>query len=262
MPASQLRVTLPGAEGSADASRALKVLTRVVELLETADRADAGQRPTTWGIADLRMGSVVMTTAPTTAAPAEYVDRLFALIVDGLAEAEAREGIPDSWDPDVAERGAELAHLLSADPRQALLVEALDGGTVVRRAVVTRAAERHLRQGISVSATSIGSVVGRLDSASYSRHEAGLKPEDGSARVAVRFSTEHVDIVREAWGKRVEVSGLLSHDSADRIVRVRMRRIDVLAEEHPPLTDLVGLDPDFLGGMDPDDYLREIRGAA
>lgn len=30
--------------------------------------------------------------------------------------------------------------------------------------------------------------------------------------------------------------------------------------EPPPLTDLVGMDPDLTGGLSPDEYLRQIRG--
>ncbi|WP_247657471.1 hypothetical protein [Micromonospora sp. U56] len=91
---------------------------------------------------------------------------------------------------------------------------------------------------------------------------SGGSPREATASERQRHSAHasQTDEIRAALGKRVEVGGRLARDIEDRPVSVKMRSLEVLHEA--PVTDLIGLDRDFTGGVDPMDYLREIRGAS
>ena len=140
-------------------------------------------------------------------------------------------------------------------------LELLKEGRSCREVIVSPAAERHLTAGLR--RRSIGSAIGNLDSASLRhRREAGLRLERTGDWVPISFDAKDVDVVRNAWGRRVEVSGVLERDADHKLIRIKMQRLEILGDrgDSPPLTDLVGLDEDLTGGVEPSEYLREIRG--
>ncbi len=266
---TELRVTLPGPEGSADARRALAVLDRFLTLLTRLEDATL-KRPTSrdhtsWSFTEVRLGSLVTTLAPNRladGATSVTIKELAGTTIMGLATAEDQEGLPSGWTLQAARSGADLAQLLGLVVSDGMVVELLeDGEPRGPRAMVTRQAAENLAAAVRTRRHSIGSVVGRLDAISvHGRREAGLWHERTGDRIAVTFDSSQTDEIRSALGERVEVAGRLTRDAEDRPVSVKMRSLDVL--QGAPVTDLIGLDPNLTGGMDPVDYLREIRGAS
>jgi len=233
------------------------------ELRQRAARADDRS---TWGITAIELGSLVTTLAPNRVRPGGTVatlDRVADTAVTGFAEAEERECLPTGWDGKTAKAGAELAHMLGALATHGMVLELLDGGHIIRSVTVTRATAEHLSAATKKRRQSIGSVIGKLDTVSvHHRPTAGLWHERTDERIEVTFTKAQTDEVTAALGKRVEVAGLITRTVDDSIVSIRMRSLETLLDTGPRLTDLVGLDPDFTGGMEPPDYLREIRGAS
>ncbi|MEW2384503.1 hypothetical protein AB0873_20765 [Micromonospora sp. NPDC047707] len=266
---TELRVTLPGPEGSADARRALAVLDRFLTLLGRLEDATL-KRPvsrdhTTWSFTDVRLGSLVTTLAPNrlaSGATSVTIKEIAGTTVMGLATAQHQEGLPPGWTLQAARAGAELAQLLGLLVSDGMILELLENGKPQGpRVMVTRQAAENLAAAVKTRRHSIGSVIGRLDAISlHDRREAGLWHERTGERIAVTFDPSQMDEIRAALGKRVEIAGRLTRDAEDRPLSVKMRSLEVLQDA--PVTDLIGLDPNLTGGRDPVDYLREIRGAS
>ncbi|MBN1172481.1 MAG: hypothetical protein JXA67_09945 [Micromonosporaceae bacterium] len=268
---TELRVTLPGSGGSADARRALAVLDRVLIVLGRLEDATLPQRegpsePTRWAFTYLTLGSVQTVLAPSLprrGATTASLDQLMATTVEGFAVAEEHDGIPHRWDQATATAAVDLAQLLGLLPADGVELAILRDRQPVREVTITRRAGEHLREGLSIRRVSIGAIIGRLDTIScHSGYTAGLWPVRGGRRVEVIFDKKHLEAVHQVWGHIVSVSGRIERDCEGRPLRIRLRHLERLPETAPPLAQLVGLDPNLTGGQDPDDYLEEIRGAS
>lgn len=269
---TKLRVTLPGSEGSGNARAALVVLERFLEMLgfledsEIKKPAARADDRSTWGITAIELGSLVTTLEPNqirSGSTVATLDRVAGAAIEGFADAEQQEGLPRGWDGKTARAGVDLARKLGLLSTNGMVLELLDGDRVVRDVIVTRQAADHLSVALEQRQHSIGSLIGRLDAISVHRGlEAGLWHERTGKRVKVAFSKAQTEEVTSALGKRVEVAGSIARTVDGEAVDIRMRSVEVLAEGRPPVAGLVGLDPDFTGGMEPKDYLREIRGAS
>jgi hypothetical protein len=136
---------------------------------------------------------------------------------------------------------------------------------MVREVAVTRRAGDHLTAALNVRRFNVGSVVGKLVGVNtHKRRVARLWLEHPSCSVEVLFSEEQFEPIRAGLRQRVMISGEVERNAAGAPIRVRMRSLEVLPSlaDTPPVTDLVGLDPDLTGDAPAADYLREIRGAS
>jgi hypothetical protein len=271
---TELRVTLPGPGGSADARRSLGVLEQVLSLLgELEDAAlnkparQATER-TTWGVSDVRLGSIIMTFAPNTpkrGATTRVLADVLTHAVDGFAVTEEREGLPAGWDLRAAATAAGLTQALGLMASTGMMVELLNDHQVQRSVTVTRRSAENLNATLRVRRESIGSVVGTLESVSVRnrRREAGLWDEVTGQRVALSFDAVQLADVKAAIGLRVEVSGRIVRDVEDRVLSLNMRSLEVLpGTSESPATGLVGLSPDMIGDRTPEEHLKELRGAS
>lgn len=259
---AELRVTFLGEHQ--DARKAVAALRKLVDVVAAAEAAGAGRGPRIgWRFSRLGLGSVVSGIAPATAGREGEAGDLFAQVVQGFGDAEEREGMPAGWSVELARRARDL---IDAAEHHEMRLEALRQDGAVGTVRVTMAARRHLDAGLAQGARdSIGSLIGQLDAVSlHEKQEARLWPERGGPSVPVQFTDEQLPAVRDHLGARVEASGRLRRDAAGRPLSLRLRRLERLPtwEESPPLTDLIGLDPDFTGGKSSVEYLREIRGEA
>lgn len=257
---AELRVTFLGEHQ--DARKAVAALDKLLRVVTTADatRRKSG-KPAAWRFSRLALGSVAAGIAP----PSGDSDAatLFDQIVAGFGEAEEREGIPAGWTSALARTARDL---IDGAENHEVQLEALRDDQPVRSVRATIVARRHLDAGLTRGhRDSIGSVIGHLDSISvHDKNEARLWPERGGPPVLVRFSSDDLDCVKSYLGERVEASGRLRRDQAGQLVSVQLRTLERLPsiDDSPPLTELIGLDPDFTGGVSSAEYLREIRGEA
>ncbi|MCM4077458.1 hypothetical protein [Paractinoplanes hotanensis] len=270
---TELRVTLPGPEGSADARRSFAVLEQVLTLLgELEDRAlnkPSGRADdrTTWGISELYLGSLVTTLAPNEpkrGATSTVLDGVLAHAVRGFEATEEQEGLPEGWDVRAARTAADLARMLGLMKAAGMKVELLQDKQVKRTVTVTRRSAENLNATLKVRRESIGSAIGTLDTVTlHGKREAALWEERTSTRVVVHFGADDLETVRAALGQRVEISGRLIRDFGDRLLAVRMRSIEVLPNAaDAPVTGLIGMSPDMIGDRSPEEHLEELRGAS
>lgn len=270
---TELRVMLPGPEGSADARRAVRILDKVLELLNEIDQAavrrTANAGTTTWGFTHLALGSVDTTIAPTRPARGRELaeaERALYRVVHGFRDAQEAEGIPAGWTPKAARLGAEIGRMIGGTVSTGLLLGVHRDGKPVSEITVTRAAGDHLIAALRTKRRSIGALVGTLESVSvHERNQAYLYlPPARRQSVPVVFRRDQFEQIRAALGKRVMISGILERGAQDIPTKLDMRQIEILPDVGgvPALGDLAGHDPDFTGGLDPADYLRELRGTA
>ncbi|MER7164482.1 hypothetical protein ABT336_00165 [Micromonospora sp. NPDC000207] len=263
-----LRVTLPGPDGSADARRSIGVLERFLTLLgrleDTVLDKESSTDHTAWGITDVRIGSLVTTLTPnrlSEGATSVTMKQVAGNVVAGLAQAEEQEGLPPGWNVKAAQAAVDLAKPLGLLAADGMVVELFHDGALTQRINVTRQVAENLSAALKVRRQSIGSVIGTLDSIYlHGQRRAGLWQERTNRRLEVTFTTAQTDQVRAALGHRVEVAGRVIRAIDDSLVSVKMRTLEVLG--HGAVSDLIGLDLDFTEGVDPVDYVREIRGAS
>ena len=157
----------------------------------------------------------------------------------------------------------DLAQALGLLTEDGVLLRLLRDGAQVREVTITHRASENLRSalGVGVRRVSIGAVTGRLESLSGRNGlMAGVWPDRGGTRVDVRYTEEQIPQVRAAWYRRVSISGRLERDAAGRPVRIRMRSLEILPTEAPPLVGLIGMDPTLTGDLDTAAFLDQIRG--
>jgi hypothetical protein len=259
---AELRVTFLGEH--LDAHKALAGLNKLLQVLAAAEGiGNRGAKRISWQFAHLGVGSVEAGIVPLELPPGHEVQAAFAHIVDGFAEAEEREGVPAGWTEDLARYARDL--IGDADV-EGLILEMRRDGKADRRVRATRTARNHLDAGLRQGhRESIGSLIGHLDSIHvHDRYEARLWPDRGGPPVLIRFDSDLVEHVKDHLGTRVEASGRIRRDGAGNVVSLKLKDLERLADfdDSPPLSDLVGLDPNFTGGKTAVEYLREIRGEA
>lgn len=260
----ELRVVLPG--DRVDARKAAAELGQLLKVISSLEATTSDGGRSTWRFSHLGVGSVeagIAVLAPRPGASEHDVESVLPQTLVGFREAEQHEGIPDGWTAELVTLACDL--LKDIDPG-GLDLELRENGRVVQAAHITDTARRHLEAGVEKEyRDSIGSLTGQLDTVTvHNKFEATLWPEQGGASVRMRFDADLVEVVKSHLGRRVEASGWIRRDQDGRVVQLKLRDLQGLPtfEESPPLTELVGLDPDFTGGLSAADYLREMRGEA
>lgn len=270
---AQLRIKLPGSEGNGNARRSLAIVGKLLHLLgqleDEAVRAGRGGRQrTTWAIRNVKLNSLDLTLAPNRLGDDVTLDLIADIgdwAVDGFAVAEIEDVLPEHWTPAAGSTGIDLGKDLGLLPSDGMELSYVVDGQVRHEVVVTRNTAEHLIAATKRKSTELGSVIGRLDTAStHSNLVAALWTDLHGERVEVRFAERDKEVIRAAWDKRVEVVGLITSNAWGRPTSIGMTGLEVLptVEESPPLTDLIGADPDMTGDLTVEEHLERLRDAS
>ena len=269
----ELGIRLRGTVADLDAQRVLRDLTHLITLLGLLEDAQLHKDriPTsrsTWSFNALGLGSVDAVIAPLEprgGANFEVLDHVPELFVSGFEGVESAPVVPPAWDSR-AMREAELAtRSLGVSADRGMVLRLLVDGEVRRTVEVTHRAFTNARTALRTRYTSLGSVIGTLDSVSVHKSKrAGLWTDRGGRRVEVRFDPEHLDDVASLLGQRVEVWGRLSRNADDQVLSVQARRFSGLRRpsEGRRLAELRGIAPKLTGGEDVERYLEHLRGTS
>lgn len=115
---------------------------------------------------------------------------------------------------------------------------------------------------IGYSYKSFGSVEGTLEMISIHK-PARFNVYHSVSLHAVRCNLKEEDIekVKEALGRRVVVSGLVSYNTKHEPKRVEVEELEIIPREDelPTIDDFIGSDPDYTGEMTTEEYIRSIR---
>ncbi len=259
--------------GSVDAQRVLRDLSHLITLLGLLEDAQLRKdRPpasrSTWSFTALGLGSVDAVLAPLDprgGADLTVLDRVPELFVAGFEVVESSARVPADWNTRVIREAGLATRNLGTDSAHAMVLTLLVDGQPQRSVEVTHRASVNARTAVQTRFSSLGSVVGTLDSISvHNRKRAGLWTARDGRRVEVTFEAEHLDDVASLLGRQVEVWGRLSRNADDQVLAVQARRFIGLRRpgEGRRLIELRGIAPNLTSGEDVDHYLERLRGTS
>ncbi len=268
----ELGIRLRGSVADLDAQRVLRDLSHLVTLLGLLEDAQlqtdrASALRSTWAVSGLGLGSVKMSLSPLEprgGADFPMLEHVPELAIAGFEAVERTPRVPDSWNTRIVLEAERATRHLGTDSAHALVLTLLVDGEERRSVEVTRRASTNARTAIKARSSSLGSVIGTLDSVSvHKRKRAGLWTARGR-RVDLRFDAEGQEEVASLLGQRVEVWGRLSRNLDDDVLSIQARRFFGLQQpgQGRRLADLRGIAPGLTGGQDVDLYLERLRGTS
>lgn len=267
----ELKIQLRGRPGDLDAQRVLRDLGKLVDLLGLLEdarlrRERKAESRSTWSFTSLGLGSIEAVIAPLEprgGASFEVLEHVPEMAVQGFEHVEAAPRVPDGWSDGALRSAAQATQNLGADAAQAMVLTLLVDGRPQRTVEITHRASVNLRAARKAYYSSLGSVIGTLDSVSvHRRNRAGLWTDRGGRRVEVTFRNDQQIEITSMLGRRVEIWGRLSRNASDQALSVQTRSITPLRSpaQARPLSELRGIAPDLTGGAEVSEYLERLRG--
>jgi hypothetical protein len=134
---------------------------------------------------------------------------------------------------------------------------------------VSEPVREHAREAVHGAETSLGSVAGWLDQMSARRFGKGIlavslfDPLTHRAVAGLVPSAMEPE-VQQLWRRRVLARGRVTRNKRGQAVRIDIEAFELLPQDdrdRAPVDELLGIDPDWIGGQDVDEYVREARRA-
>lgn len=255
-----LTLKIEGPPGRVPATALASVLTETLAILEDLRRSVARGEPVTWYVTDLKMGSAeaALSAADTTEAPF----RLCHELVAGMAVAEAGEALPAYFSDASLRRLRRMARPLGTQDARYLDARVSQNGTS-ESARTTKISSDNIEKLRSPRSRALGSITGVLDTISTRTRSKSQRLQfqvfDPVSRrpVTCHFPKERTESVKDALDRQVVVRGTVVRNATGQPVRVDDAELEVLTEA-PPLVNLVGIDPDFTGGLSLHEYMERL----
>ncbi|MDA8369797.1 MAG: hypothetical protein M0026_07980 [Nocardiopsaceae bacterium] len=270
--ALEIRI-VPDAE-MAEFQRVQQVFTDLRSALDEIDRVYLpvrSPRPV-WRLLSLNSGDgefrVRLTATGTKRRPAADLLRPVKALVDGVAHLHDVPEVPRFY---MANTVARIAHAgrVGRGVREVSVAEV--NGRVGPHVAISRPVVTNARQAVQERQQSYGSVSGILETLSSGRERRQGKGGsihvgifDPDARSAVRGEVPpDLEVqLRDLWAHRVLAGGVVTRNQRGQVISIRVDRLEQMPEDdsaRASVAELLGADPDWLGGQRVDDYIREIR---
>jgi hypothetical protein len=271
MATTGLEVRLTEGRERAEVGRFTRTLDEIVLSLREIDRAylRRGTRAT-WVLADLDHDQnelVVRLEARPSTRNRTVEDMLKPVdaFVDGAALLSEVPEVPEYFTSSTVTRLASLA--APRDGVQHVSVAPYNGSRT-RSVALSDSVQKNATEAVRAYEIAYGSVAGVIDLLDSGRRRGGnlrLNIYDIQNRQAVQGSipASYAEDLRQLWRHRVLVGGIIKRNSRGQAIRIDVDRILSLPESdetRPSTEQLLGIDPDWLGGRSVDDYIREVRG--
>jgi hypothetical protein len=261
-----MELTVEGQLGEMSFDATARLLVKVGELLASADQAaHAGKRSFRAVVSDIHGGSVVaaIDLLEVEDAGAGEPERVALTVINGVgALTEDDPHIPAGFDVrTVKALGAVSRNLDRSMPRAHLRL--IDGSVRAEPVVIERSLAAKASLATRARTTVWGALEGSIDLVSLrGKPKFGLFERLERRPVTCLAPPDVVEVARDALGRRVLVTGMLSLNAQDQVVSISAESIEVLPEDSqlPRVAQFAGRFPDHLGGHDPVEYVRELRG--
>lgn len=257
VPESRLSVKVDGQVGEISADAFFSIARRTLNLLRELDRAARGEeaRQTKWAVVELTTSSLCVAFAPV----GQQILAPITDLVEGVRVLETEAVIPPSFTPDSLSAVRKLCDNLGKEGVAGINFAAINGRE--RRAKLRPAVRVNAEAAATVQSTALGSVEGVLDVLSV-RRAPEISLRDVATRRAVRgrVDRELLERLKDNFGERVRVWGLLHRNSNGQPVRIQVEDFEKVAEsERVTIEEITGIAPWWTGGKDSVDAIREIR---
>ena len=265
-----LEVKIRAVQGHVELARLTTTLNQVRLALGEIDHAYVlrGSRPR-WVVDSLRDGPgflLVRVTAVSSArrqlgsvlAPVEA-------LVSGVESLTSIPEVPQYYSDKTVERVIKIGE--PGQGVQEISLAAVNGSS--NYVPLSEGVLQNAQRAIRAATTSLGSVGGWLDQISARRAARGVITVGLYDPLTKRAVTGSLpmwmeDEAKGYWRHRVLAVGQVTRNERGQVVRISIERFEPLPESdeaRAPVRELLGIDPDWLGGQSVDEYIREARRA-
>jgi hypothetical protein len=243
-----------------------QLLDQVVLALEEIDRfALPGIARLDWTVDDLSSnGSLRSVITPRRVPPRRPPGTAPVPVtgfVTGVQFLHSVPQIPQFFSPITVQRVEHIGKALAVPGVK--IVRITNQASRLDRAIVDSETVDNARRAIAVSQHAFGGVQGRLDVLN-ARPRGGPRAQvllEGTRRaVTLRAAPDQIDLLREAWGKRVRAAGVLMRNSSGQPIRLDLTELQIIDEREPTSAwEILGLGPDWTGDLTTDEFIRQAR---
>ncbi|MEU6398625.1 hypothetical protein ABZ867_16845 [Streptomyces cinnamoneus] len=267
---SALEVRIAPTSRRLDLRTYTQILNEVRMSLEEVDRTALPVRSPRlrWAIEDMTMESYVRIVLVPAIVPAKRTLQSIATplhgFVDGIDSLTESPRIPPFFSERTVARVGHIGKHIGPGGVEQVAVTSLNGDR--HTAVVDEGTVSNAAQAVLPAKSAFSSVTGTLDVLS---HTKGSAPRalirDPRTRHAVRVAahSEHSEILRNAWGRRVVASGVLQRNSEGQAVSLQMTDLEILPDSQSQIdpADILGVNPRITGDLSTAEYLKQVRSA-
>lgn len=221
-----------------------------------------------WAIKGMTMGRDIRIILVPAIVPAKRSLQSIAAplngFVDGVEMLTESPKIPPFFSERTVARVGHIGKHIGPGGIEQVAVTSLNGDH--HTAVVDEGTVTNATQAVLPAKSAFSSVTGTLDVLSHSR---GSSPRalirDPRTRHAVRVvaHSDHSEMLRSAWGRRVIASGVLQRNSEGQAVSLQMTDLEVLPDPRGPIdpASILGINPRITGDLSTEEYLKQVRSA-
>ncbi len=270
MATTGLEVRLHEGRERAEVGRFTRTLDEIVLALREIDRVylQRGTRAA-WILTDLSRdkGDMVVRLQARPSAQKRTADDMLLPVrafVHGAERLNEVAEVPRYFTSKTVERMAELSE--SKKGVQTVSV-ALFNGEVGQHVQLSDAVHDHAREAVRTHEISYGSLTGVLDALAANHRQLGATRVTiytaGREAVAGNIADGMAEKVRALWQHRVLAGGKIWRNQRGQAIRIEIDRLEPMPENNagrPNSKELLGIAPDWTGGIDVDEYLRNLRG--
>ncbi len=261
MAVSEVTLTIGPEVGDVPVRQFLDAVGHSLTILRELDSAISMKRAGTlrWVLGRLSLGSPATVTLKGIAEPEgpDLGPEVARSYVDGLMQLETEGIAPPSFTDEALRAAAELSRVRPG-PEGRIRVQAFD-----KTVIITERVSANVGELLPKTFTTTGSVEGRLETATiHDRNYFRVYDPIHGHGVMCYFPDDQLDRVRDAFGRRVSVSGRMrTNQRGDKLsMHVQTLYIFPSEEELPKPSELRGLVPDLTEGLLSEDYVRELWG--
>ncbi|WP_159394022.1 hypothetical protein [Streptomyces sp. NRRL F-5755] len=265
---SALEVRIASTSSRLDLKTYTQILGEVRLSLEEVDRTALPVRSPRlrWAIQDMKMERDVRIVLVPAVVPAKRSPQSIATplngFVDGVELLTESPKIPPFFSERTVARVGHIGKHIGQGGIGQVAVTSLSGDH--HTAVVDEGTVSNATQAILPAKSAFSSVTGTLDVLSHNRGSAPRALiRDPRTRHAVRVvaHSDHSEVLRNAWGRRVIASGVLQRNTEGQAVSLQMTDLEVLPDRRSPVdpAEILGINPRITGDLSTAEYLRQVR---
>jgi len=259
----RLELTIEGERGRIPLETFATVIHNSFDILSDLDSAISCEPRGTleWFVTEVSFGSLVVSIESKSKLPKiDYSPKVVESFVSGLRHIQKEHTTPPYFSDYGLRKAQSLARSLRKDGGRAVVVRDVEQEAT---ATIEPKIAIDLGQLINIRYQESGSVEGKLEMISihgvprFTVYHAITRHS-----IRCKFDTRlFMDVVRNALGERVIVSGIVYFNYKHEPIRVELENLAILPREDelPSPSEIRGIAPDFTGELTTEEYIRSLR---